>query len=476
MSADLATISQETVDRIRKAQTQGITSSSGFQGIDLADVVSLVPCNTPLYDRTPRKTPEMGADVAQWKAQLNINNTQPNPFVGWDAGGQFVNIAEQDIMAKYQPVRVSGQVTKDAIARSRNYDDAAARSTASTMIQWRLADNKAMWLGQNFALPALGAVTLAEAAGAAVPSGTVIKVQARSGLNYAWGGSGVAVSATTASGSDKVTASWASVPGAVAYDVFVGGFYYTTTVVNTVDVTSVPTADAAVPLLPGLFRTVPTIAAADASYSSASYNGLLASLAGDVNEQGLIVTPGTGAYASGASFLSLNGGQLTSSGQGVTEIDEILLSIWGVAELSPDVMWMNAQEAQTIAERVLSTNAAVTFLDPNSGRQGITAGGSVARYLNKAAGGVPVEIAVDPHLPPGRIVFVTERVPYPDSGIVNATEVRTLQDVQQTPYGASLVPGTVGGGPRDVFDVSSIETFLHRAPVACGVLTDIKAG
>lgn len=478
MTAQLAAISEESIEAIKKAQTQGFTGSTGLVGVDLADVISLVPANTPLFDRVARKTPDQGAQFATWRALLNINNQQPSPFVGIDAGGNFILNSEQDMNAPYRPVRVSGQVTKDAIDLGRNYVDAKARSVASTMIQWRLQANKAMWGGQAFALPAIGAVTLTGVGGGTtIPTATAVRVQARSGLNYFWGGSGVAsANVTTAAAATSVTASWASVKGAVAYDVFVNGFYYTTTVINSVSITSVPTQNAAaVPNLPDLFATVPSLnTGADGSFSLTSYNGLIASLAGDVSATGNIVTPGTGT-ASGATFQSLNGAAMTANGQGVAEIDNILLSIWNAAQLSPDVAWVNAQEAQSIANKVLSVNTAVTYLDPNSGRQGVTAGGSVARYLNKAAGGVPVEIMVDPHLPPGRIVFATERVPYPESGIVNALEVRTLRDVSQTDYGPSLVAGTVGGGPREVFDVSSFETFLNRAPVACGVLTDILA-
>jgi hypothetical protein len=476
MTQQLATISEESIAAIKKAQTQGFTGSSGLVGVDLGDVISLVPANTPLFDRVARKTPDQGAPFATWRALLNINNQQPSPFVGIDAGGNFILNSEQDMNAPYRPVRVSGQVTKDAIALGRNYFDAKARAVASTMIQWRLQANKAMWGGQAFALPAIGAVTLTGVGGGTtIPTGTAVRVQARSGLNYFWGGSSLAsANVTTGAAATSVTASWASVKGAVAYDVFVNTFYYTTVVANSVSITSVPVANAAVPLLPDLFATAPSLnTTTDTSFSLNSYNGLLASLAGDVSAQGNIVTPGTGAVTSGAFFQSLNGAAMTANGQGVAEIDNVLLAIWNQAQLSPDIMWVNAQEAQSVANKVLSVNTAVTYLNPDGSRAGITAGASVARYLNKAAGGAPVEIMVDPHLPPGRIVFATERVPYPESGIVNAMEVRTLVDVSQTDYGPSLVAGTVGGGPREVFDVSSFETFLHRAPVACGVLTDV---
>jgi hypothetical protein len=68
-------------------------------------------------------------------------------------------------------------------------------------------------------------------------------------------------------------------------------------------------------------------------------------------------------------------------------------------------------------------------------------------------------------------------VPYPNSGIANTFEVRTLQDVMQFPYGAQLdaTPGN-NGGPREVWDQSSVETLVNRAPVTCGVLSNIQSG
>lgn len=484
---DYAGITTDTLDQIKKAQTNGVTSASGLVGYDLSGVVSLVPVNTPWFNRVARKTGD-GSKAAVWRALLNVNNAQPNPFVGFDQGGSFIKISEQDVLAPYVPVRVSGEVTRDAIDLAKNYADAKAIAVTSTLMQWRIQENKALLGGQNFALPAIGTptVTAGVAGTGTIASGTAVnvKVAARSGMNYYWGGSGVASSqgtvttSTVAGGTYSATATVAAVRGAVAYDWYVGGFYYTTTVVNTVLITAVPTANAGtVPNLPDLFTTAPTaVPTADTSYSSNSYNGLIASLAGDYSSTGL-VTYGSG-VASGASFTSLNGLALTANSQGVTEIDNMLLAIYNQAQLSPTAMLINGQEAQNIKAKILATNAAVTYLNPDAAsRDGVIGGGSVSGYINGASGGDRVDIVVDPHLPPGRIVFVTERVPYPNSGIANTFEARCLRDVSEFDYGAQLdtTPGN-NGGPREVWDVSSTETFVNRAPVACGVISEIANG
>jgi hypothetical protein len=478
-------VSEETLQLLAKAVTNGITVGTGIYGYDLRPVVSLVPVNTPTYDRIARRKGN-GSKGANWNALLNVNNAQPNPFVGADAGGNFVQIEEVPVYAPYVPVRVSGQVTRDSIDYASGYADTKAIASMQTLMQWRILDNKGIIGGQAFALPAMGTVGLATSTtGGSIAATTTVhvRVAARSPYNYYWGGSGIASTdqsiATGAGNTNSVTATWPAVQGAAAYDVYVAGFYVTTTTVNTYTVTTVPVANAtSVPNLPDLFVTPPSaVPGADTSYNAAtSYNGLIAGISGDYTTNGPLVTPGTGQFSSGASFISLNGATMTNNGQGITEIDNMLLAIYNQAQYSPTIMIMNAQQAQDMAKKVLANNSAVLYLDPNADRTRMTAGGMIGRYINKASGGDTVLIMVDPHFPPGSILFLGERVPYPSSNITNTFEVAFLRDIAEYPYGPQLIAGTVGGGPRDVWDQSSIETVINRAPVGCGLLSNIAAG
>lgn len=479
MTAQLDEISEETLEMFRKASaTAGVTSSTGLQGYDLSGPVSLVPVNTPTYDSTPRED-GTGSDAARWKALLNINSLQPNPFSGLDTGGNFVQFQEQDMLALYLPVRVSGQVTRDSVARGQSYADAKAIASIGTLMQWRILDNKAILGGQNWALPAMGVVTLATSTtGGTIPASTTVHVRiaARSSYNYFWGGSNVAsadVSLASGSGTatNTITATWAAVKGAVAYDVFVAGFYVTTVSAPTYVATAVPTANAAsVPSLPGLFVTPPSaVPTTDTSYSALSYNGRYAAILGDYSGTGL-VTPGTGT-GSGAQWTDLGGAALTGNAQGVAQFDTMNLAIFNAAQLSPDTVRCNARVAQEIGQAALGSNSAVTYLQPSDGRSGVTVGVQAARYINRATG-ESIGISVDPWVPDGTAIFETSKIPYPNSGIVNVFSVRTIQEVSQFDYGPSLAQ-SVGGGPRDVWDQSSIETLMCRAPVACGVMTGI---
>ncbi len=484
---DINGITEETLAAVQKAQTNGVIGTTGLYGYDLSGVVSLVPVITPTFERIKREQGD-GSQAAHWRALLNINNTQPNPFTGIDGGGSFVQFSEMDVLAAYQPLRLSGKVTQDAIALAKNYADAKAIAVTGTLMQWRIAANKAILGGQNFPLPAISApVVTAGTTGGTLGASLVVhfKVAARSAYNYYYGGSGAASAdgnvTVSAGTTNTATATVAPVRGAAAYDWFatIGSgtqYYVGTTTVNTFTLTAAPTGNAPVPTMPSLSSAAvvapsPTV---DTSYSANAYNGLLATLSGDYGTNGL-VTAGSGT-PSGATFLSLNGATLTGSSEGVTELDELNQSIFDATSLSPTAYLMNAQQAKDIKGKVFGGGNAVTYLDPQGdGRVGATAGGSVARYINGSAGGSSIEIVVDPHIPPGQIIAITERVPYPNSGIANTFSVRTLRDVAEFDYGVSLTPGA-NGGPREEWDVSSLETFTNKAPVTCGVITNIAAG
>lgn len=480
-------ITDETIALIRKAQTAGLTYQSGLYGYDLSGVVSWVPVVTPTRDRIGRRQAPVGSDAARWRTQLNINGSQPNPFTGPSGVGGVVNFGFHFMMSQYYPIRQQGHIEYDAIDASRGYDDEKARAVTGSLMQWRIAENKALISGQNWPLPALTlpALTTATTGGQiAATTAVYVKVQARSSYNYHFGGSGIAVAAnitTGAGATNSVTIpSWPNpANAAVAYDIFAGPaagtLYYVTTVTTNAayTLTAIPTANAVVPALPSISSTVPTPATSDSSSSANAFNGLYASILGDWSSSGAQVAPGAGDLGAGSYVKSLGGATLTGNGQGISELDTAFLNYFqNTGGESPDILLMNGQEAQNIKNKTLSTNAAVTYLEPQGdGRVGTTVGGSVGRYINGAAGGRSVDIVVDPHLPPGRILILKETNPYPEAGESANFEVRTLREVAERPYG-----NPPSNTPGEWWDISSYETFLNRAPVLCGILTDIANG
>ena len=494
MASPLDKITDETIQALIKSQTSGINTTLGLTGYDLSGVVSLVPTTTIMRDRIARNPGNMGSTSTHWQAFRSMNNAQPNPFTGWDGGGSLVQFDRVDLSSAYFPVRTAGRVTRDAETLARGWDNARQRAQIGTLMQWKMMDNKAILGGQNYGLPSLAlagtALSTATSGGSIAATTTVyVAVQARSAYNWYYGGSGVRVAANIATGAGATNSvtinSWPSVAGAVAYDIFVGPaagtLYYVTTQTHNgaYTITSIPGANATVPVLPALNTTVPTLnTTTDSSFNANAFNGLLASIVGDYNFSagGVQVTPGTGSSPSGAYVTSLGGATLNGSGQSITQIDTLLATYFGATNESPDIMVMNGQQALDIKNRITATSVATTMLEPDAnGRVGMTAGGSFLHYINGVAGGQIIDLVVEPHLPPGRILFLKETVPFPDAGVASTFEVRTLQEVAITPQPVPRVAGA-GGGPAEEWDISSAETFVNHAPMLCGMLTDIAAG
>lgn len=509
---------KETLEMLRKAQTTGVLATTGMFGVDLSGRVSLVPVNTPARNNSgafPRIVAGQGDPYARWRAWLNVNSAQSSAAVGKDFAGSQTIFSEQDMFAPYVPLAKFGRVTLDAIALGRNYDDVQADGELQTLIQLFIAQDMNIINGQAWALPTMGSLTLGTATtGGSITSGATVhvRVAARSGANYFDGGSGVATgdASQTVGGTNTnvVTASWAAVKGAVAYDVYVGTsaancYYYGTVTIGSITITAVPggaptsvaaalynaaTYSNGVPplmstLLPGQGVSPLTnpatpgngvvITSGDTSYNANYYNGVIASTLGDFGALGP-VTPGSGT-ASGAVFIDNGGAPLTLSGGGISLLDQMNDQLWTSVQLSPTAYMMNSLQGDEISKAIAGSNSATTFLPPTDAdaRTNLAAGGFVGRYINRAAGGVPVAIEIHPRVPPGTIIARTDRVPFPASRIGSAFEVRCQMDTTRFDYAANYNPGVSGGGPRFDFEIRSMETLVNYAPTAQAIAENV---
>ena len=480
---DLSGISTETLEEIKKA-TAGITTGTGIHGADLSDLISLVPVNTPFRDRLARVTPAQGAKFAEWEALTNVNNSQPNPATAFDSPAPLVLANMQDVTALYAKVGAGYTVSMDAITQARGYADAKAVAIFNAINQYKIGEDRKAIGGQNFALATPGTPTVVPSTtGGTIPLSTAVNVRvaARAVSNFFWGGSGIASAqgtVTTGSGTstNTATASVTAVPGAVAYDWFVGGFYYTTTVVNTVLITAIPTANnTVVPTVTGLSSTLPTaIPAVDATASALDFNGLLPSLIGDYATGGAtgLVSRGSG-IPSGAYYHSLDGATLTVSGPSIVEIDALNAAIYNSVQLSPDRYMVSPDQASTFSNAFLATGNATAFLQPSDKTERAQAvlGGRVEWYTNKITG-ENIQIELNPNLPSGTLIATRDSIPFPNSNIANSMEIRTQNDLVDWEYPAGRGVGA-GGGPRFDGEIYSMETFVNKAPVAMGLIQNI---
>lgn len=499
MSAPLANVTEDTLAAISKAQTTGILETTGIYSYDLSELVTLIPVVTPFRDIVARKQSPDGNPYAVWRAILNLTNSQPDPAIGFDYAGSEVVFQEQDFQARYKPLAYAGLVTQDSYDLAKGYADPYAVATFNVLNQLLIAEDRKLLGAQSFALtqPAAPALVASTTGGSIAASTQVyVGVAARTGSGYYYGSGnsqGASANVTTGSGTstNTVAATVAAVRGAVCYDWFQSAngttwYYYTTTTVNTVTMTKTINANQALPsgtAVPdlttnwkGSANTVPTYngAADNGSANAADYDGFLASLAGDYNGSGQWGTAGTGT-ANPSIWKSLDGAALTLTGGTVTEIEaNLFLPLWNQVKCSPTALMMNAAQAQEIANLVLGSNAATTFLNTDSsGRISTTAGGRVGEIVNAPAGGVTVPIEVHTSLPPGTIIARTDRVPFPQANISSVLECRTLRDTAQFDYGISRVANTQGGGPRKEFEIRTVSALVNRAPVAQAVLSNV---
>ena len=162
-------------------------------------------------------------------------------------------------------------------------------------------------------------------------------------------------------------------------------------------------------------------------------------------------------------------------GEDVDILDKINDQIWANVQLSPTAYMINSLQADEISRAILTSGSATTFLPPTDAdaRTNLAGGGYIGRYINRAAGGVPVMLEVHPRVAPGTIIARTDRVPFPGSNIGTVYEVRCQYDTMRFDYARTWSPGVLGGGPRFDFEVRSNETLINRAPVAQAIVANV---
>ncbi len=503
-ASDLLGVTQETFAMV-KAATAGIDTTTAVAGIDLlADLMSWVPVDVPFFTSTPRGQGK-GATAAIYQAIINSNALQPDGGIARDTAAPVVDVANQWVYSPYASIGAGGKVTWDAIAQGLDYADVLAVDTLQAINQLLISLEIHQLNAQSYALPAASAPTaVAATTGGSIAASTTVyvKVAARSGVNWYRGGSqaaSAASSTTTAStgATNSVVASVTAVKGAAGYDWYVGSasgseFYYTTTPVNTVTITSVPTAAQNVPTgYAGLYNAGgagPTsVPATDSSYQTFWQNGLVASITGDFSgqpdqalvsgSQSNLVTPGTG-ISQGSYYASLDGAQLSVSGAALEQIDTMNRAIYDTWQITPTRLLMGSQVITDVTNAVLDNPQAITFLEPNgeNGRARAQAGGHVATYLNKTVNGRPIKLCLMPYLPPGKVIAVSDEIPFPGANVTTPLQVRTQYDFFRFDYGANRESGVADGGPRYDFEVRSSQAFINRASPMMGVIENIGAG
>jgi hypothetical protein len=184
-----------------------------------------------------------------------------------------------------------------------------------------------------------------------------------------------------------------------------------------------------------------------------------------------------GAYVKNfATGTAGTGTKLTASGNGtVTEIDDMLISMWNNYQVSPSVIFVNAQQLKDITNKCLSTASAPLlnyFVDPKVGYAQMQAGGTIEFYFNPytMGGGTKIPILIHPALPAGVIVAWAENLPmqYQSNEVPNVAEVHFRRDYYEIDWPARTRLFESG--------VYCEETLAVYAPFATGIIGNIAAG
>ncbi len=491
---------------IRKAG-EVVTTGAGLVAINLeAPSKNLYPVLTPIRNMLPRESGGTGLS-AQWRRVTAIAGNASMPVSPWLREGQRaarMAITASSASTPYVTLGYDIDVTYEAQAAARGFEDLYATAGMRLLQQLMLSEedvilggNRSVALGTT-ATPSLSA----SGTGATLPAATYsVRVFALSheGLRNAGGVNSISgiIRQVTLTGADgqsytvnggssaagtaatqavtlgqTLFCSVTAVRGAVAYAWYVG----TAGAERLERITTINSAAFTAPLA-GTGQTLASIsdAASDRSFNDGTagnnapaFDGLLYQVFNSANSATL-TTLATGTAGTGTV--------LTASGRGtINEIDTVLRTLWDSFRISPDMIWVNAQEMLNIANKIFGGTAngilRATYPISNTGElsTGITGINYLSPLATAATGAATIPIRVHPTIPPGTILFWTQNLPaqYISAGVPVVASIDARRDYYQIPW-----PQVTRRQETGVYAELAMKCYF---PQALAVLTNIANG
>lgn len=476
---------------LSKAYTQSSSATSGITEYNLeAGAKLLFPVLTPLRNMIPRVSGRGGIQ-ANWRAITGINTGSVNIGVSEGNRGGVTATTTADYTAAYKGIGLEDSVTFEADYAAQGFDDVKALATSNLLRALMIGEEKYILGGNNSialgtaSTPTVTDVTTGGSLAANTAYSVIVVALTHEGYLASSVSGGIPLSATrtladgstesvnqgtsikstagtvtTANDSNATHAlrvTWTAKTGAVAYAVFWGASGSETlgaiTTINSILITAAATGT----------QLASAGFTADKSRNSMAFDGLLTQ----------ILTSGSGAYvktlATGTGGV---GSTLTSDGVGgIVEIDVALASFWDNYRLSPDTIWVSSQQQKDISAKVLAGNANTAQRFSFNVDQGMIAGGVMVRsYLNKFSmdGAQEIPIRIHPNMPAGTIMFTSNSIPYPLSGVGNVMQMRMRRDY----YSIAWPQRT----RKYEFGVYADGVLQNYFPPAFGVIQNIAAG
>lgn len=470
---------------LSKADT--ISQGTNLLWYDLRPVVQqLYPYREliPRISRLPR-VPADGGNAYHWKRIVDINTNNISAGVSEGNRGARISISEQDLTAAYKTLGLESSVTFEARLGARNLTPEALGQAVNSTLRSLMIQEEQILINANASMP-LGVTPTPALANIASPTGSFtgtiyVACVALAGLGYVnytpynsasltggvpgqvtkvnadgssdtFGGGSAQPSAITSiasSGSDSIQATTTVVSGALAYAWFLGSsnsaaalYLAGITPSNQAIFTKVP-ASTNQPLSSLYVSATPV----DNSVNLLLPDGVLPQIFGAI----MGPAPGTGmssnpvlptgvSLSQGGSVIyqmaSGNTG-LTINGSTIFEFDQVLRAAYDQYKIGYDrIMISSADMISSFGAMLNQSSAANVFrilfdADQETGR--IVAGRKVTSYMNKFFNNT-LDVEVHPYLPPGTIMFWSDRSPYELSGVANILEARVRQDYYQVQW------------------------------------------
>lgn len=438
MIRDLDTLKQlmgtQDTDLIQKA----LTVANGFLGYNLeAPAKLMLPFVTVLRNRLPVDRPKQGSDSATWRVQLGYGGFDfaANQGTAFGAVGADVAGTALTISAAYKTQALKGEVQFEAIPMAAGFDDPMSIETSRTLATLMRLEELITLGGNTTALPTI-TPTVADSGvgGAAFANGnwrvqvTALTLQgtiANAAGNSNVGETNVAAAVTRAvgvGGATYLTVSWTPVAGAVGYKVYCDdGIAGTIRLVNKAKLAykdgGTITVDAATYVSVNNVRITaapaagqPIAPAADATAQDNVAEGIIA-----WTDKSTVYGQALGTKIA----YDANGAKLTTAGSGISEFDSILQQMWTSWQISPTLIVAGPKTVAHITDQLIAANNAAMYrIEIARERNSFVGGVFVGGYLNKFAASVlqnqaaVIPTIAHPYMPEGKVMFLTERIPY----------------------------------------------------------------
>ena len=423
--------------------TDGISTDTGLVAINLEKPAkNLYSVWTRMRERIARTGDGVGLE-ATWRAITGIFSGGLDAGIDEGATGDLVKVTEEDKSAKYKTLGRLGQATFESISAGRTFDDVVSLATLQTLQNLQVSEEISILAGCTTGVAAPGAIVAADSAdGGALVAATeydyAVSAVTLHGSDWI-NGTGArghdaadspnetdapnADSATTGAGITALDLTWASIPGAVAYNVYAAAHtdplkFVAQVTVPKFTLTAIPVAGNA-----------PN--GANKTANAKQFDGILVQAA----------------LAGGTSFVDLKGASLTAGTGSVNEIDTALEGLFRGPKVGPSLLVVSGHEALTIRDAVLANGSASTQrFNASIGADGAIAAGTIfMSYTNPFIPNSPVDVLAHPYLPQGTAMLITEKLPptYPNANIETTWAMDCRREFYSIEYAIAVGSGRV---------------------------------